>query len=208
MDKDSLRLLFNEFLKDDITMFTEEKTGDEWIKERKSIYELYRNKFSPHRVDQLTVVDFETFLTFKGNKSWTNLQRGCKRATQEIEKLKNSLKYLQNESIPIEDRLNTIARGGKFYIKGFGKNLTTGLLHIFNWEKYGVWNNRSQKVLEELRRLPYISSNFGQSYVRINLELLKLTEEINTDLAYLDAFLWWLDDSEKITQSRKLWRVG
>ena len=112
-----------------------------------------------------------------------------------MQKLKTVLLHLQKENIPVEVRLNDVSKGGKLYVKGFGRNLTTGLLHIFNSKKYGVWNSRSHKVLNHLNRLPYISSNFGESYVRFNSELIKFADELETTLVYLDVFLWWFDEN-------------
>lgn len=198
-DREELKNLFNEFLESRINHpAIGIKSGDQWIKERKETYEFYRDKFSPSKINELTKKDFHFFLTFRGNKSWTNLPRGCMRVTSEFEKLKESLIYLQNESLSIKDRVNELMRG-KFHIRGFGKNLVTGLLHIFNWQKYGVWNNRSEKVLDALGRLPFVSSDPGESYVRINSELCRMANEIETDLVYLDGFLWWLDEFRKLS---------
>jgi hypothetical protein len=200
MDKNELLKFLAVFLNDKVTIpFGRKILGKDWIEERKETYEIYRRKFSRMQIKYITENEFHYFLTFKGNKSWTNLPRRCKGVTQEMRKLKHVLGYLQDESILVEDRLNTVLRGGKFHITGFGKNLATGLLHVFDWRKYGVWNNRSQKVLTQMRRLPYISySNLGQSYGRFNSELQKLARELETDLAHLDGFLWWLDENKKI----------
>jgi hypothetical protein len=69
-----------------------------------------------------------------------------------MEKLKRALLHLQKEKVPVEERLNDVSRGGRLYVKGLGRNLTTGLIHIFDSNKYGVWNNRSHKVLKHLKR--------------------------------------------------------
>ena len=167
----------------------------EHIEERIEAYNSYRHKFSPTQIQNLRREDFHYFLTPSGNKSWTNLQRACKQAASDMQKLKTVLVHLQKENIPVEVRLNDVSKGGKLYVKGFGRNLTTGLLHIFNSIKYGVWNSRSHKVLNHLNRLPYISSNFGESYIRFNSELIKLADELNTTLVHLDVFLWWLDEN-------------
>jgi len=167
----------------------------EHIEERIEAYNSYRHKFSPTQIQNLRREDFHYFLTPSGNKSWTNLQRACKQAASDMQKLKTVLLHLQKENIPIEVRLNDVSKGGKLYVKGFGRNLTTGLFHIFNSKKYGVWNSRSHKVLNHLNRLPYISSNFGDSYVRVNSELMKLADELETNLIHLDVFLWWFDEN-------------
>jgi len=167
----------------------------EHIEERIEAYNSYRHKFSPTQIQNLRREDFHYFLTPSGNKSWTNLQRACKQAASDMQKLKTVLLHLQKENIPVEVRLNDVSKGGKLYVKGFGRNLTTGLFHIFNSKKYGVWNSRSHKVLNHLNRLPYISSNFGESYVRVNSELMKFAGELKTTLIHLDVFLWWLDEN-------------
>ncbi len=165
------------------------------IEQRIQVYDFYRYKFSPTQVRNLRQDEFHHFLTPSGNQSWTNLQRACKEGTSEMEKLKRGLLHLQKEEFPVGVRLNDVSRGGKLYVKGFGRNLTTGLLHIFDSKKYGVWNSRSHKVLKHLDRLPNISSNFGESYVRFNSELIKFADELKITLTHLDVFLWWLDEN-------------
>jgi hypothetical protein len=167
----------------------------EHIEERIEAYNSYRHKFSPTQIQNLKREDFHYFLTPSGNKSWTNLQRACKQAASDMQKLKTVLLHLQKENIPVEVRLNDVSKGGKLYVKGFGRNLTTGLLHIFNSKKYGVWNSRSHKVLNHLNRLPYISSNFGESYARFNSELMKFADGLKITLIHLDVFLWWFDEN-------------
>jgi hypothetical protein len=197
MEELELQELFTLFLSDKVSPTGGEKMSvKRHIEERMQVYDFYRNKFSPTQVRNLREDEFHYFLTSSGNKSWTNLQRRCKQATSEMEKLRKALLHLQREEIPIEDRLNDVSIGGKIYIRGFGKNLVTALLHIFNPQKHGVWNGRSQKVLNYLNRLPYISSNFGQSYLRVNCELTKLADELKTDLIYLDVFQWWFDENK------------
>ena len=167
----------------------------EHIEERIEAYNSYRHKFSPMQIQNLRREDFHYFLTPSGNKSWTNLQRACKQAASDMQKLRTVLLHLQKENIPVEVRLNDVSKGGKLYVKGFGRNLTTGLLHIFNSKKYGVWNSRSHKVLNHLNRPPYISSNFGDSYARVNSELMKFADELKITLIHLDVFLWWFDEN-------------
>lgn len=188
--------LLSTFLNDKVSLTGGEKIPvKKHIEQRIQVYDFYRHKFSPTQVHNLREDEFHHFLTPSGNQSWTNLQRACKQATSEMEKLKRALLHLQKEESAVEIRLNNVSRGGKLYVKGFGRNLTTGLLHIFNSNKYGVWNARSHKVLNHLERLPYISSNFGESYVRFNSELIKFADELETTLVHLDVFLWWFDEN-------------
>lgn len=198
-----LQKLFFEFLCDKVTIPPVTHLNiKEWIEERKATYHLYKSKFSPIQISKLSESDFHHFLTSSGNKSWTNLPRGCKRVTADMGRLRESIVHIQDEGIAIEQRLNEVVKGGSKYIKGFGKNLVTGLLHVLDWGKYGVWNNRSQVVLAGLGRLPSLSYNFGENYVRFNYELQQIASEIKTDLVYLDGFLWWLDHNKKIPVPR------
>lgn len=188
--------LLRTFLNDEVSLTGGEKTSvRQHIEDRIQTYNFYRKKFGPSQVHNLREDEFHHFLTPSGNKSWTNLQRACKGATSEMEKLKRALLHLQKENIPVEERLNDVSAGGKLYVRGFGRNLTTGLLHMFDSNRYGVWNSRSEKVLNHLNRLPYISSNFGESYIRFNSELMKFAGELKTTLIHLDVFLWWLDEN-------------
>jgi hypothetical protein len=197
MPEYDFKSLFSTFLDDEVSLTGGGKTTvRRHIEERIQTYNFYRQKFSPTQIQNLKEDEFHYFLTPSGNKSWTNLQRACKQATSEMEKLKRALLHLQKQSIPLEERLNEVSRGGELYVKGFGRNLCTGLLHIFDPDKYGVWNNRSHKVLNHLDRLPYISSNFGESYARFNSELMKFASELKTTLIHLDVFLWWFDENE------------
>jgi len=188
--------LLSTFLNNKVSLTGGEKIPvKKHIEQRIQVYDFYRHKFSPTQVHNLREDEFHHFLTPSGNQSWTNLQRACKQATSEMHKLNASLLHLQNESIPVEVRLNDVSKGGKLYIRGFGRNLTTGLLHVFNSNKYGVWNSRSHKVLDHLNKLPYVSSNLGESYVRFNSELIKFADELKITLIHLDVFLWWFDEN-------------
>ena len=90
-----------------------------------------------------------------------------------MEKLKRGLLHLQKEEFPVGVRLNDVSRGGKLYVKGFGRNLTTGLVHIFDSKKYGVWNSRSHKVVKHLDRLfDWPSHRYPGRYGYLQLWLL------------------------------------
>ena len=85
-------------------------------------------------------------------------------------------------------------RGGKYWVRGFGKNITTGILHTCDSkDQYGVWNRRTEEGLHSLNislKLRY--NDPGISYSRVNFELRKLKEIINTDFIMLDGFMWYI----------------
>jgi len=194
--KDYFKSRLPHFLNDWISL-TSGLSGKEWIEERKKTYNLYRSKFHPNELANLTENDFSFFLMFRGNLSWTNMSRSCKRLIHDMEGLRENINFLQNESIPIQQRLNRVMRKGDRHLKGFGKNLVTGILHIIDWHQYGVWNNVSIKCLKALGLLPRLSTNLGESYILFNAELKKLADYVDIDLVTLDGYFWWFLKSRK-----------
>jgi len=101
--------LFRTFLNDEVLLTGGEKISVmKHIEDRMETYNFYRHKFSPSQIQNLKREEFHYFLTPSGNKSWSNLQRKCKQATLDMEKLRNGLLHLQKESIPVEVRLNDV----------------------------------------------------------------------------------------------------
>lgn len=170
-----------------------EGSVDIWMKERRRAKEHYRKMFQPENLDKMTRENFRSFLYFKNNRAWTQLYRRGLKLIENMEGLRKAITHLQDESINIEFRLRDVMNRGKLHLNGFGKNIATGILHICDdKDQFGVWNNRTESGLKVLNRKPPISLDFGISYTRINNELLKLKEELNTDLVMIDGFMWHL----------------
>jgi len=139
-----------------------EESTESWQKERKKAKEKYSHIFGLENLQNLTIGDFQSFLYFKNNRAWTNLYRRGLEASQNIEDLRRTLAFLQDESIDIRNRMNGILKGGSYHIHGFGKNLGTGILNICDKEdKYGVWNNRTEGGLEKLGLHEFRSFQFS-----------------------------------------------
>jgi hypothetical protein len=171
-----------------------EESLESWHQIRIKTKEKYAMLFSQPHLKELTKEDFESFLYYKNNRAWTNLYRRGKEAANRIVDLKRAILYLQNESIDIRVRINSILQGGSYYVRGMGKNLTTAILHICDREdKYGVWNNRTEGGLQKLGRLPRRTYNKGEFYYMINTELNRLKKELDTDLIIVDSFMWFVD---------------
>lgn len=199
--KDGMKTLFDQFLKEQVHIGARiiKDSGYSWIEERKSVYQFYRQKFNPRVLRHLTPHDFHHFLTFRGNQSWTNLPRACSQLTDDMTKLREILRHLQDKSIRVEDRINDVLAKGRLHSKGCGKNLATGMLHIFDWSQYGVWNNLSEDVIKKLELMPQLPvKNPGQIYVLFNNVLCDIAKDLDIDLVSLDGFLYWLDDTKKI----------
>ncbi|MCJ7633004.1 endonuclease NucS [Candidatus Bathyarchaeota archaeon] len=174
-----------------------EESLESWHRARIKAKEKYARLFSQPCLKDLTKDDFESFLYFRNNRAWTNLYRHGKKASDKIGDLKKTIVYLQNESVDIKVRINSVL-GGSYYIRGMGKNLATAILQVCDKDdKYGVWNNRTEGGLQKLGRLPRRTYNNGEFYYSINIELNRLKKELNTDLISVDSFMWYVDKSAR-----------
>ena len=167
--------------------------AEEWVRRRKQVYLAYRQKFATINLQNLNSVqhDFQSWLLFRNNLSWTTFQRTASNALEHPQKLAKLLANLQNEDIEIAGRIRSGLQGAD-KIDGIGQGILTALLHTFNNEKYGVWNSRTTDTLRKLHRPPFPSDDIGESYKRVNHTLTELSKELKTDLTTLDGFMWFV----------------
>jgi len=187
-EKANLRRLF-----DSVKKMNEPITGTtvpEWYEKRKAAKEKFRQLFSPANLGRLSKEEFMTFLYFENNQSWTGLYRRGTQAAENMEGVRKAIAYLENESIDVKTRVNGVL-DGQLAVTGMGKNLATGILHVYDSsDKYCVWNNMVEGTLELLGLLPRLTTNKGECYVRINEVLNNIKKELDTDLAYVDCFMY------------------
>lgn len=164
-----------------------------WIRKRKQVYSIYRNKFSYDNLDNIEQIlrDFNNWLNFRNNLSWNTLQYSASYALDNPERLANLLLKLQNEDVAIASRVR-YALQGPGRINGLGHGTITALLHTFDSEKYGVWNNKTIDTLRKLQRPTILADDPGETYRQVNKMLIEIAEEWNTDLTTLDGFIWYV----------------
>ena len=168
----------------------------EMISARKEVYAKYQPIFSLNKISELSEDDFKSFLDFKNNRHWTGLDRHKESLTEDMGKLRNALNILLDESKPILERYNTIrSKNNGNLVNGLAKALMTAILHIEYPEKYGIWNQTSEKGLEKIDLLPKLKrgATEGEKYSVLNEIFLALSQDLNLDLWSLDA-LWWKSD--------------
>jgi len=172
-----------------------------WIMERKKAYVVFREKFSRDKLVDWEKLhkDFRDFLYFKNNFSWTTLYRSGLKALSNLKSLWKLLILLQDESVDVQRRVRQGLQE-KYHCQGIGKNILTAILHIFNPDKYGVWNSRTEDTLALIRRKPNLTSDSGHNYQLINNELIQLKNELNTDLTTIDSFMWFISKKVQIIQ--------
>lgn len=169
-------------------------TVPEWYEKRKLAKEKYKAFFSRSNLQKLSKDEFLTFLYFENNQSWTGLYRRGTEVAENLSKLKEAIIYLQNESIDIKTRINEVL-DGRLAVRGMGKNLATAILYVCDQsDRYGVWNNKVEETLEQLGLLPKLSTDSGECYTRINDILNNLKKELETDLTYVDCFMYMVPE--------------
>jgi hypothetical protein len=170
-----------------------------WVLARKKAYVEFREKLGQDRLTDWEKLgaDFKDFLYFRNNKSWTTLYRSGLEALSDLERLWKLLTFLQDESVSVQTRVNE-GLEGKYYCRGVGRNILTALLHVFNPDKYGVWNSRTEDTLFLIRRTPRATSDLGHKYQLINDELVLLKNELNTDLTSIDSFMWYISKKVRV----------
>jgi len=84
------------------------------------------------------------------------------RIVRDIKKFRNLMKFLLDESVLVENRLDEIIDGkGKYHIDGIGKGLATSILMDSNLQKYATWNNKTNMGLEALGLTPDFEKGDG-----------------------------------------------
>ena len=164
-----------------------------WITYRRRVYAEFREKFSSDKLTSGAKLcqDYQQFLYFKNNLSWTTLYRTGLKALKDPERLWDFITFIQDESIDIRKRIN---KGllGELHIEGIGKNILTAILHTLHPDKYGVWNNRTEETLEIIRRVPSKGNDLGTKYEAVNEKLQQLSKELDTDLTTVDGLMWYI----------------
>ncbi|MGJ5819935.1 hypothetical protein [Paludibaculum fermentans] len=83
-----------------------ERAPEEVVAQQAAI-DRYGRFFAPANIDKISVEGFKDFLLLKNNRHWTGIHRHPD-IYSDMMRLKECLKVLLDESIPIEDRLDTI----------------------------------------------------------------------------------------------------
>ncbi|MEA2089351.1 MAG: endonuclease NucS [Thermoproteota archaeon] len=150
----------------------------QWHILRKQAKKKYAKIFDSRNIHIMTKEDFKSFLYFKNNLAWTSLYRRGLEAAERIDDLRKAIVFLQDESINIQERINSILRGS-YHVRGMGKNIATAVLHTCDkQDRYGVWNNVTEKALKELGYLPRRVWNNGLFYSKLSLEQWSILLEI------------------------------
>lgn len=186
-------------------VFTKTNRDNDLFQSENSVISKYSNLFLPSKINGLSDSEFIGFLHLRNNHHWTSMDRQAKNLTQDMVELKKALSVLLNYSMPIEDRIDGMPK-----VKGMGHGIYTPILLVGTNQKYGVWNSKSEKFLEEYKLMPVTKGKSeGVIYREINETLLKLAKRLKVSPWILDGlfhFHMFLPEIPKEVGRRKnLW---
>lgn len=170
------------------------------IESREVVLARYQPVFRFENISSLNEDDFRSFLYFENNRHWSGLYRKGLAICDDMDLLRESLIILVDPKLPLSERYNEAVSK----IKGLGKALATAILLVSSPEKYGVWNNTSEKALRYLNLWQEFvhGKTHGQQYEQVNQLLLQLARDLQVDLWTLDALMWGIlpedNDDEQI----------
>jgi hypothetical protein len=150
--------------------------------------------FSLEHIPQLAEEEVKAFLRFENNRHWTGLHRQGNRICADMDRLREVLVHLLDETQPLAERLNHAVNT----VHGLGKGTVTAILLVAYPNRYGVWNNTSEAALRGLGVWPEFErgTSFGQRYEQVNAVLQALARELEIDLWTLDSILFLLGEGE------------
>ncbi len=139
-------------------------------------------------------------LELHGNYSWSMMFMGGD-ITVDMQKLKNTLEYLFNESIAIEERFfEVVNKDGKYKVQGMSHGKASAFLHIRYPDDYGVWNSCTNDTFR-IFGINTSGENEGERYGKINKKLIELLEQYRKseknlhgfeNLSDVDIFVWYI----------------
>jgi hypothetical protein len=162
--------------------------------EEKFVIEKYGQMFHPSNLESLTKENFKSFLLVKNNRHWEGIHRQSNMITSDMNKLREALGILLDESKPLKERLDILfPPKGNNYIKGLGRAIVTPVLLMVYPDKYGVFNKKSEAGLKKVNLLPdFKRKTFAEKYISINEILNNLAKEYNLTLWQVDEIFGWI----------------
>ncbi|MGE4118127.1 MAG: DUF262 domain-containing protein [Candidatus Nitrosocosmicus sp.] len=152
----------------------------------------YGKIFHPEKIDELSAEEFKSFLNFKNNKHWTGLERAGYRLTEDMNKLKKTLKILLDESLPIQTRIKRIRdKNSPDYLSWFGTAFYTPVLLVVYPNKYPVVNAIVKNAIQKAGLyFEYDSKPEWEAYTEVSKIIINLAQQNNISLWQVD-WVWW-----------------
>jgi hypothetical protein len=175
--------------------------------EKKEVLEKYGKVFSLKNIDKLTAKKYKSFLVYKNNHHWDCIQRDGGRVVKNIKELRNTLKILVDETIPVEERLKKM-RTSKMTL---GKSTFTPILLVASNMKHAVVNDVITGTDAAFEQLGLTTNEQTKKLEEWEFYALaqKITEYIaqiyDFDLWEMDWVWWDLNFKRNLGESPKYW---
>lgn len=173
---------------------------EEIIQGQQEVLARYQPSFALDAIPSLTEDEFRSFLLFESNHHWP-LHRQGSRICADMDRLREALTILVDDSRPIEERLGKLLpKAGASMVPYLGRAVITAILMVVAPDRWGVWNNRSEASLKRLGVFPDLPSSapFAERYLSFNAILTQLAAEVGVDLWTLDFLHYALERHEEI----------
>jgi len=168
----------------------------EMLENERNVIDEWSEIFNLNNIDNIP----ESALSFFDKENNHHWPLSRQKSNINFEQFKEGLKILLDESKDVSERLETAINK----VDHFDKGMATPILLVHNVEKYGVWNNKSQKALRHLNLWKWGNGSDKKNYSEINETLIKLRDKVreinsdpNFDLWKLDAVLYMMKDEPK-----------
>ena len=166
------------------------RDNPEKLELEKETLEKYGKLFADDNINNITVEQFEDFCDFKNNHHWT-ISRHKTNLTQDMPKLKKSLKILLDETIPIANRLKRLRdTKNPDYQKYLGEAYFSPILLVTYPKKYPVYNETVKIALDEMHLTKTTSRNIWERYPEIQNIISGFAQQHNLSLWQMD-WVWW-----------------
>ncbi len=173
------------------------KNNEDWRIRRYTDHKRWKKWIDPVEFAQLSLNEIKNkFLEYynKGMGRYPPIPIQRESIIRDMNRLKETLRFLLNETVPIKERINEILDSdSKYYINGLGQQTITSILMDLNPKHYATWNETTKKGLRFLGRYPEPprGSDLGTWYVNVmeSIEkIVKLKPELNH--VEIDHFLY------------------
>lgn len=184
--------LSNEQMKILIDKFVISDKAKSWREQRFNDHQRWKEWIDPNKIDGISDDELkEKFLEYfnegAGRYGFNAIYRD--RIVRDIKKFRKTVKFLLDESISVEERLNDVLNSdGKHRIEGMGRGLATSILVDLDIQKYGVWNNKTNMGLEALGLTPEFDrgEDLGKRYGKV-MEASRSIQALRPELNFLDV---------------------
>jgi 5-methylcytosine-specific restriction protein B len=163
----------------------ESKSYKNWTPKRQKGLEKAHKWVQPDVIKNISDEDLKAnFLSYyqknSGEKQHLD-QRNKKPIVEDMSKFRETLLFLLDESIDIQERINEVL-SGKHKINRLGRSIATALLMDFDPDKYSLWNNKTDSGFKIIGWKAHERGNTqGEDYIK-TLDFIQIVKNLKPEL--------------------------